>query len=275
MLPVFDIVHAFGYRAAWACAESFGNREAWVYSAYDLPKTTRIELIERLSKAQIGLCSSSAVYRRLDLAGAENLEVHYPGTEILVAGPEEREIAKSRYDVGTSDLLIVGLGRLVQDRNFIELVNAMPAVWEEIPTARLIIAGKGPEEETLRGILTDPRVQISGFTSRRNDLLLAADLTVVPSFSTGFSMVAAESMAAGSPVMVGSEEGCIGMVDPNLSGFVFELGNLARTIIEALHSPITLDCVGRAGRVRAQDYYDIVRNGAAIRVVYEGIVGGA
>ncbi|MEQ1935353.1 MAG: hypothetical protein ABL962_15950, partial [Fimbriimonadaceae bacterium] len=54
----YDLVHALGYRCAWACAETFGDAEVWAYSVYDFPKTRNPKLIDRLNMAQFGTCPS-------------------------------------------------------------------------------------------------------------------------------------------------------------------------------------------------------------------------
>ena len=62
----FDIVHAFGYRCAWACSAAFGDRRRWIYTAYDLPKTKHLLLVARLNDAGAGLAVARAVTRALD-----------------------------------------------------------------------------------------------------------------------------------------------------------------------------------------------------------------
>lgn len=74
----FDIVHAFGYRCAWACAEAYGSGEAWLFSAVDQPKTTHPELIKRLAKSQFGLCQNQGVLAKLKSAGVDSIEVVHP-----------------------------------------------------------------------------------------------------------------------------------------------------------------------------------------------------
>lgn len=102
----FDIVHAFGYRAAWACAEAFGIGEAWLYTATDPPKTRHPELVKRLNKAQAGLCGGQAIHTMLTDAGCHGLETSYPPVVVPAYVPD-RETARADLGLGADDRAVV------------------------------------------------------------------------------------------------------------------------------------------------------------------------
>lgn len=270
----FDLVHAIGYRAAWACAEAFGAKEAWTYSAYDIPRTTHRLLITRLNDSQGGVCSSRAVYRQLDEALATQLFTLMPAIPSLESEPISREEARKALGIEADVPLIVGLGRLVSERGFDALIGAFSQVITERPEARLLICGQGPDHEMLLQLAhandhegrIDIRSQINSVTT----LLAAASIVVVPSRRAGFSMVALEAMRLGTPVMVRNSGGLPEMVDHDVSGFVFESDeDMASQLTEVLGLELTLQTVGHGGKIRALERHRIDRTAKMLSEAFE------
>lgn len=89
------------------------------------------------------------------------------------------------------------------------LISAMAEVHRRFPEALLLIAGKGmlskELEHRIRSLGLGGHVRLLGFVPDR-DLPLAyraADLSVVPTVALeGFGLIAVESLAAGTPVLV-------------------------------------------------------------------------
>jgi glycogen synthase len=99
--------------------------------------------------------------------------------------------------------------RLVRRMGLEGLISAMAEVHRRFPEALLLIAGKGMLSEELehriRSLGLGGHVRLLGFVPDR-DLPLAyraADLSVVPTVALeGFGLIAVESLAAGTPVLV-------------------------------------------------------------------------
>lgn len=104
---------------------------------------------------------------------------------------------------------ILTVRRLARRMGLSELIASMVEVRRHVPELRLLIAGKGAEQSNLQRLIEEleltETVRLIGFVP---DALLpwayrAADLSVVPSTSLeGFGMITAESLAAGTPVLV-------------------------------------------------------------------------
>lgn len=256
----FDWVHAFGYRAAWACAEAFGKKECWFYSAYDMPKTTHPELAERLDQAQCGFASSEAVRRILRDALVDEVRVVTPGVA-AAASAESRDAARERLELPPESPVLGALGRWVPERGFSALIESMERVWGRLPDAHLVLAGEGPLAEELQELASkQPRasqISILPWRADASNLLDAFDLIVVPSTRQGFSMVAAEAMLLGQTVLLRRTGGLPEMIDERVSGFLFDSdADLGDTAAGLLQSPMTLGVVGNAARVRAEDRFD-------------------
>jgi glycosyltransferase involved in cell wall biosynthesis len=96
------------------------------------------------------------------------------------------------------------LGRLSPEKG----VKQLLAAWKKVrsPRARLVIAGRGPEEERMRSLARDlPTVDFRGFVDRsqHDNLWAKAKFLVVPSiWQEPFGLVALEAMAHGRPLVV-------------------------------------------------------------------------
>lgn len=255
-----DIVHAFGYRVAWACAEAFGSKEAWVYSAYDLPKTTHPELIDRLERAQFGVASCEAVRRSLRESLLDDVRVVTPGVRDLAA-TKTRDLMRAELGISESAPLVGAFGRFVAERGFGSLLDSMETLWARQPDSHLLLSGEGPEREAFEAqrsaLSRSDQVTLRPWLDSAPDFIEACDLIVVPSKRQGFSMLAAESMRLGQTVLLRRTGGLPELVDERVSGFLFETdSDLGDTAAGLLQSPLTLGVVGNAARVRAEDRFD-------------------
>ena len=134
----FDVVHAWGLRAAWACSEAFYVRSPWLYTAYDMPRTVHPDLVDRLNAAHRGVCSSPSVKAALDQADVLNLETIVPGVPVPDGGLPERDASRARMGVRDDALLVLALGRFDREKGFSELVEAFLDVRRDAPEARLM-----------------------------------------------------------------------------------------------------------------------------------------
>lgn len=105
-------------------------------------------------------------------------------------------------------LNIMFLGRLVQRKGIIELIDAYNALPDELAKlTRLIVCGKGPLKAKAKGRVAAGRdVRFEGYVSEKDkpNYLATADIAVFP--STGgesFGIVLVEAMAAGAKVVIG------------------------------------------------------------------------
>jgi glycosyltransferase involved in cell wall biosynthesis len=114
---------------------------------------------------------------------------------------------RSRYAVSYRQV-VFAIGRLVHEKGFHLLIEAIPYILREFPDTQFVIAGRGPEAPSLSkqaaslGVVD--QVQFPGFISNedRDCLYRVADCAVFPSLYEPFGIVALEAMAAGCPVVV-------------------------------------------------------------------------
>ena len=142
--------------------------------------------------------------------------------------------------------LIFCVGRVVYEKGAHVLVEAMPRILAELPSAKLVITGEGPHLAAVRArakeIGVAERVFFTGFVSNevRNRLFRVADVAVFPSLYEPFGLTALEAMIARTPVVVSNVGGLAEVVTHAETGILAYPGNaesLAWAVLHNLHRP--------------------------------------
>ncbi len=114
---------------------------------------------------------------------------------------------QSRY-APSNGQTVFAVGRLVFEKGFHLLIEAIPYILSEFPDIQFIIAGRGPEGPNLRqqalSLGVADHVHFPGYISdeERDCLYHTSDCAVFPSLYEPFGIVALEAMVAGCPVVV-------------------------------------------------------------------------
>jgi len=119
------------------------------------------------------------------------------------------------------DKVILFAGRLVPQKGLQYLIQAMPAIIEVIPNAKLLVAGANTTEpyyEKIKEIVEESglreRIVFAGFIEHKKmpELIAAADLVAVTSTYEPFGLVNLEAMAMRKPLITTSTVGSIDAV---------------------------------------------------------------
>lgn len=123
------------------------------------------------------------------------------GVDLDMFRPGDRAALRSRY--GLTGPTLISVGHLIERKGHDLVIEALP----QLPAFRLMIAGDGPEEASLR-VLADrlgvtDRVEFLGRRPHEElpDLCCAADALVLASSREGWANVLLEAMACGTPVV--------------------------------------------------------------------------
>jgi glycosyltransferase involved in cell wall biosynthesis len=173
-----------------------------------------------------------------------------------------------RKEIGLEpDALVVGfVGRLVEEKGILELLEAAQKVLDVFPNARFLIVGPYDEEkpDALRPDVAE-RYGVSEqcrFLGMRHDLpelYALMDVFVLPSHREGFPRTAMEASAMGVPAVVTDIRGCREAVEHGINGLLFPVHDseaLARAIVDLLHDEVRRAEMGAAGRRLAEDRFD-------------------
>ncbi|PKM28108.1 MAG: glycosyl transferase [Gammaproteobacteria bacterium HGW-Gammaproteobacteria-12] len=100
---------------------------------------------------------------------------------------------------------IGAVGRLVAEKGFALLIEAVAGWLKANPGDRLVIVGEGPEREALLALAqrlgVAPQVYLSGHVAEAPSLYRAFDLLCIPSRQEGLGLVLPEAVIAGIPVL--------------------------------------------------------------------------
>ena len=149
---------------------------------------------------------------------------------------QSQNMARSAWGLCPHQPLIVAVRRLVQRVGLDSLIDAVDRLRHTEPGILLLIAGKGPLADRLQHLIQDRdltrHVRLLGFVPDADlpTLYRAADVSIVPSTAwEGFGLVAAESLAAGTPALVTPVGGLPEVVRP-----------LSESLVLADHTPAAL-----------------------------------
>jgi len=118
---------------------------------------------------------------------------------------ESKEELRKKFEL--DDFVILSVSRLVPWKGFDTLVGIMPEIIKEIPEAKLLIVGSGPEYDNLKlkieNLKLSDSVCLLGQKSHTETLqyLKAGDLFVLNTAYEGFSHLILEAMSVGVPII--------------------------------------------------------------------------
>jgi len=131
----------------------------------------------------------------------ERITVLRNGVDLTLFRPLDRETARRNLDLTRPTLLSVGA--LIPRKGHDLVIRAM----RDLTDFDLLIAGEGPEKETLRGLAANEgvsdRVRFLGRVAHEDlpGIYSAADALVLASSREGWANVLLEAMACGTPVI--------------------------------------------------------------------------
>ena len=113
--------------------------------------------------------------------------------------------ADFRNSVGATDedFLFVSVGRLTHVKGMDVLIEAFKEAFQEMPKARLVLIGDGPESERLTRLIDgDPRIVLAGYRDAGPEVYGGVDVYVSASKFEPFGLTILEAMASGCPLVL-------------------------------------------------------------------------
>ncbi|WP_042418434.1 glycosyltransferase family 4 protein [Streptacidiphilus anmyonensis] len=175
------------------------------------------------------------------------------------------------------------VGRINEPRKGLPtLLDALPTILASRPQVRLLVAGKGDEEEAVKDLPKDVRDRITflGMVSdeEKARLLRSVDVYVAP--NTGgesFGIILVEALSARAPVVASDLDAFRQVLDGGSSGELFpveDADSLAKVVLRLLADPARREALRDTGarHVRRFDWSTV---GADILAVYETVATGA
>ena len=234
------------------------------------------------------------VVRELDRWSGRLARAHYIGCShavarstgsVLAVAPKHLQVIYNSVRLPTlvaSDqvLRLITVGRLSPEKGHRYLLEAMPTILAHHPTATLQIVGDG----SLRAALQTHTERLGltqsvAFLGSRGDvaeLLAKSDLFVFPSLWEGLGVAVLEALATGLPTVASDIPALREIIDDGIHGILVEPQHaeaLAQAIINVLDHPEYAQQLGRAGRQRIAERFDINITVRQWEALYHELIG--
>lgn len=165
---------------------------------------------------------------------------------------------------------LFSMGRLVFVKGYDMVIKAFAKIIEENYDIELIIAGRGPEEDSLRDLVRKKglsgRVKFVGFVDgeKKVSLLKGSRFCVCPSRREGLGLANIEALAAGKPVVAFNVDGISDIIEHGKNGLLVEpedIEDLASKIQTLLRDNPLLKKMSRQAlmMVKRYDWLEIAR----------------
>jgi len=179
------------------------------------------------------------------------------------------------------DPTLLCLGRLVRVKGFDLAVAALPRILEGFPSARLIIAGDGPERGSLerkaRELGVEAAVGFLGWVAPSDvpALINAASILVMPSRAEAFPLAGLQAAFMARPVVSTRVGGIPELVVDGETGLLVEADDcagLADAILFLLDHPEEAERLGEAARQRSLKLFDFEQTADSYQSLYRRVV---
>ncbi|MFJ8412542.1 glycosyltransferase family 4 protein [Bacillus paramycoides] len=199
---------------------------------------------------------------------AKNIKfVHGVGVDIERYIPvTESEKKKLRHKNGykSKDFLMFYAAEFNKNKNQSLLIRLLAQLKNEIPHAKLLLAGEGPLMKECKKIATQLGVSsMVHFLGYRNDiapLLQMCDLAVASSYREGLPVNIMEAMACGLPVVATDNRGHRELILNNENGWIIshsKIGEMSDKIKYLAQNPDLSIQFGNTGRIMIENKYSI------------------
>jgi glycosyltransferase involved in cell wall biosynthesis len=243
-----------------ACPEAAVYFTDHVSRGYD----SRGPLKQALCRVRAALCShhvdcyiavSRFVARRLevnDFVPAAKIRTVYNGVDLARFQPTQ---LAGRH--------IAAICNMIPQKGVPVLLQALVLLKQRGVELACQLVGVGPHLDSYREFVRDNALKAVTFLGRRDDvqdIVRQAQLTVVPSvWDEAFGLAAAESMAAGVPVIASNIGALPEIVDDKVTGLLVAPGDahaLAEALLALTSDPERRRAMGRGARGKAEQQFD-------------------
>lgn len=214
-----------------------------------------------------------------DMSAGVDTEIFKPGAPRL----------RDAVGIPAGAPLVLFAGRLVPLKNIPLLLQAFAEIRSEIPSARLLVAGDGPERSALRAGAARARLAIGRAGDASADVIhvpelaheempscyAGADLLLLTSVNESFSLVALEAMSCGVPVVAPRVGYLPRLVADGVSGALYPAGDRAACVASCaalLRDEEARRSMGAAGRRIALERHSWDAVAAEFRTMYGKIL---
>lgn len=167
----------------------------------------------------------------------------------------------------SSTPVVMLVARLIKDKGIVEFVDAVRLLRQKNLNARFVLVGNvdmanptSIKDVDIKNWVNEGLIEWWGHRSDMPNVLLAAQVVVLPSYREGLPKVLIEAAASGRAVITTDVPGCRDAIDPNVSGLLVPVRDpsaLAIAIESLINDPQRCQAMGDAGRILAERAFDV------------------
>jgi len=220
------------------------------------------------------------------------LELVVPGsavkTRIIPMGIDPEQFSGKYPDMKkrfNANYLILSVGRLIDLKGIIYLIDSIPDILEKKPGTHLVVIGDGPEKTELEkralNLGIEPNVHFLGTVNHEKlfPWYHSADVFILPSIikdgkTEGLGVVLLEAMASGCPVIGSNAGGISDIITDGENGFLVpekDSNMLAEKIILILSDGVVKEKLRKNGLLRVKECFSWDRIVNSFSAVYRDI----
>lgn len=188
----------------------------------------------------------------------------FKGIEASFSLRKETGIEWARFIIGAG-------GRFTEQKGFMNLLKAVPAILKVCPESCFVFVGDGPLRKSFEGFVRERQLERHViFTGYRKDILeifALCDIIAVPSLFEGMPNIVLEAMALKKPVIGTDIQEIAELVEDGKNGFLVPVrdnsSEITGKIIALLQNPELCKSMGERG-------YNIVRERFSLELMVKG-----
>ncbi len=265
-----DVVITRGYNAEMlgriaALLTRVPTTIVWVHDCGGLTPRTRVRrladrILNPLTTACYGVAEAQRPYLTDELGHpASKVRIVRNGVDVSRPTPPADPVTAADLGIGPGAPVIGIVAALRPEKDHATLLHAARRVLDELPGARFLIVGDGPQRPELTRLAGELGIadQVI-FTGTRDDvgeLLAQLDVVALTSYSECFPMAVLEAMAAGRPTVCTAVGGVPELVVEGVTGHLVpprDPAALARHLVALLRDRDGAREMGRAARARVE-----------------------
>lgn len=196
----------------------------------------------------------------------ETCHIHGVGVSVSRYHPhsaEEEEALRKEESLSAQDFVVLCTGELNANKDQRTLIDAAVLCHDSIPELKVLLAGNGPLESTLREQVSENHaegyIRLLGYRTDLERVVPAADVIVSCSHREGLGLNLIEGMLCGKPVIAVENRGHRELIDNGRTGYLVPIGDsraLAERLVQ-LHNDTNQKELGHAGYKKVQLYTDV------------------
>ena len=257
-------------------------------SVCHLRSEVRSDMIRKYRLGRTGklIAASEVIRRSVGEWGKERTVTIYNGVSLDISGVAEAG-RRRRSELGFApEHVVAGMtSRLDPLKGQEVFIRAAAKVITKYPQARFLIVGETSErqQDYLRHLKSlvqtlnlSPYVVFAGHQKNIMEYTAAMDISALPSFSEGFGRTNLEAMALSKPVISTNLGGIPEVVEDGVTGYLVPVDDaeaLAQKIADLAGDERKRHEMGKAGRRRAEEKFNLAEQVKKIERVYECLIG--